>query len=84
MAELQAKVPEEREWWERRKKGISEGFMKELDEEASASRKGSVAATQKSSNSDDDAVLVERAPLDATQGSAPSTPGSSKKKKNKK
>lgn len=87
MAELQSKVEEEREWWERRKKGISEGFMKELDNEASmsGSRKGSVAAgsTQRSS-SDDDAVLVERAAPAATQGTAPDTPASAKKKKGKK
>lgn len=85
---MQAKVADEKEWWDLRKKGISEGFMKELDEEASqeASKKGSVSSQggQKSGGSDEDAVLVEPASptpsVPATPGSGGGTPGSKKKK----
>ncbi|EME43905.1 hypothetical protein DOTSEDRAFT_71644 [Dothistroma septosporum NZE10] len=55
IAELQSKVNAEKAWWEKRKEGISSGFMAELEEE---SAKKADAATKKSS-SDDDAVLVE-------------------------
>ena len=77
MAELQAKVEEEKEWWGRRKRGIQDGFMKELDEEKeSASRQASITAGTHKSNSDDDAVLVERGSPAGTPN-----PGSAKKKK---
>ncbi|KAG8623179.1 hypothetical protein KVT40_008155 [Elsinoe batatas] len=63
MEELQAKVDEEREWWEARKKAANESFMKELDEEKTA------APVTKKSNSDDDAVLVEAGGPAGAQGS---------------
>ncbi|EAU38685.1 conserved hypothetical protein [Aspergillus terreus NIH2624] len=40
----QAKVAEEKEWWEKKKASIQEGFMKELDEEEQGSAKKSDAA----------------------------------------
>lgn len=45
MSEIMAKAPEDKEWWEKRKSTIKDGFMKELDEE-------------KTKSSEDDAVLV--------------------------
>ncbi|TKX23674.1 translocation protein sec66 [Elsinoe australis] len=77
MEELQAKVDEEREWWEARKKGIQEGFMKELDEE-----KASVPAPKSGvkNNSDDDAVLVEAGGPAGSQGSGGSVKGKKKSK----
>lgn len=83
MAELQAKVEEEREWWESRKKGIQEGFMKELDndEKAKAGETQRVPATPVKSGSDDDAVLVEAGGPAGSQGEGG---GSAKKKKGKK
>lgn len=78
MAEMQAQVKEEKEWWERRKAGIQEGFMKELEEDGKEKteqvRKASVGGK---TGSDEDAVLVEA-------GGPAATPGSSKKKKGKK
>ena len=83
MAELQAKVPEEKDWWERRKQGIQEGFMKELDDDAQTAagvvKKGSAGQRLPS---DDDAVLVEAGGPAGAQGGE--TPGSAKKKKGKK
>ncbi|THW64660.1 hypothetical protein D6D25_02009 [Aureobasidium pullulans] len=79
MEDIQFKLPEEKEWWDKRKQGIQTQFMKELDDEAAGSRKGSVTSASNSRkgsvvsvagqkiNSDEDAVLVE-------------TPGSAKKK----
>lgn len=46
LAEINAKAPEEKEWWEKRKATIQSDFMKELDEE-------------KQKSSEDDAVLVD-------------------------
>lgn len=34
--EHQSKLPEEREWWDRKRSSIQEGFMKELEGEGSA------------------------------------------------
>ena len=79
MEDIQSKLPEEKAWWDKRKQGIQSSFMKELDDEAAGSRKGSVTSASNSRkgsvvsvagqkiNSDEDAVLVE-------------TPGSAKKK----
>ncbi|KAF4555967.1 putative translocation protein sec66 [Elsinoe fawcettii] len=66
MEELQAKVDEEREWWEARKKAANESFIKELEEE-----KAPVAAPKPAakSNSDDDAVIVEAGGPAGSQGS---------------
>lgn len=90
MAEIQAQLPQEKEWWDKRKSNIQSTFMKELDEDeekakGADSRKASIVsnpAAQKS-NSDDDAVLVEAGgpAADTVQNQ---TPGSAKKKKNKK
>lgn len=93
MAEVQADVAKEKEWWDRRKDTIKSDFMKELEDEttadddktASDSRKGSVVAAspaQKNTNtatSDDDAVLVDAG--GPASDSPSKTPGSAKKKK---
>jgi len=92
MEELQARVPEEKEWWDMRKKGISEGFMKELDAEKAATvsaseKKGSVSSQGGQRRvSDDDAVIVESGGPTEQGGTPTSTPGNTpgKKKKGKK
>ncbi|KAJ9192095.1 hypothetical protein DTO164E3_6760 [Paecilomyces variotii] len=91
--EMQSKTKDEREWWDRKKATIQEGFMKELDEEA-AGKSGSVPASSapttsatknaepaapSATASDDDAVLVE-----AGGPAAPETGSPKKKKKGKK
>ena len=84
MAVLQGKVEDEREWWDLRKKGIQEGFMKELDEDDSAkiSEKKTSVSSQGGLKgiSEEDAVLVEAGGPTGSQGQS-GTPG---KKKNKK
>lgn len=67
MDDIQSKLPEEKEWWDKRKEGIQSQYMKELDDEAAGSRKGSVVSVPGQKSSDEDAVLIE-------------TPGSAKKK----
>ncbi|USP77201.1 uncharacterized protein yc1106_04475 [Curvularia clavata] len=47
LAEIEAKVPAEKEWWENRRAGIQSEFMKELDDEKA--------------KSEEDAVMVEKA-----------------------
>lgn len=66
MADIQANLPSEKEWWDRRKQGIQSDFMKELDDDenaakATASRQGSVASASGAGAS--------------RQGSVTSTPG---------
>ncbi|CAD0113159.1 unnamed protein product [Aureobasidium uvarum] len=78
MEDIQSKLPEEKAWWDKRKQGIQSQFMKELDDEAAGSRKGSVTSAANSrkgsvtsiAGQTEDAVLVE-------------TPGSAKKKSKK-
>lgn len=96
----QSKLPEEREWWDRKRSSIQEGFMKELEGEGSSSAKaeggptaknleGTKAAEGAVSNppvqgSDDDAVLVEADESAAGTGNAGGGGGGKKKKKGKK
>ena len=76
MEDIQSKLPEEKAWWDKKKQGIQSQFMKELDDEAVGSRKGSVTSASNSRKGSvasilgQDAVLVD-------------TPGSAKKKSNK-
>lgn len=70
MEEVQAKLEEEQEWWEARKKGIQDGFMKELDG-------GEEVKTAPKTGSDDEPVLVEA-------GGPAGAQGSIKKRKGKK
>lgn len=92
MAELQAQVDAETEWWERKKKGIQTGFMKELDDEKQATEKlpktdegAKPAPISRKSNSDDDAVLVEAGgPAAGQEVPSGGTPGGAKKRKGKK
>ena len=71
--EIQSTVTAEKEWWEKKKASIQEGFMKELDEDSLKSPTRPVNGR----NSDEDAVLVERDGPVGTQG------GGKKKKKGK-
>ncbi|KAF2096671.1 hypothetical protein NA57DRAFT_67330 [Rhizodiscina lignyota] len=86
MDELQAQATAEKEWWEKRKATIQTNFMKELDEEKSASTLSPTARSVASptgtsatgkSVSDDDAVIVESGGPKESQG------GGKKKKKGK-
>jgi translocation protein SEC66 len=78
MEDIQSKLSEEKAWWDKRKQGIQSSFMKELDDEAAGSTKGSVTSATNSrkgsvtsvAGQTEDAVLVE-------------APGSAKKKSNK-
>jgi translocation protein SEC66 len=92
--EHQAKLGEEREWWDRRKASIKQGFMKELDAEGSGSAaagpksEGPNPATAGPQASDDDAVMVEAddsaAATANTGGGGGGGGGGKKKKKGKK
>ena len=56
IAEIQGQLDAEKEWWEKKRAGIQTEFMKELE----AERKGVTPdSSQRKTNSDDDAVLVE-------------------------
>lgn len=89
--EHQSKLPEEREWWDRKRSNIQEGFMKELDGEGGSSAKTENIPTSKSpegavptlpvQGSDDDAVLVEADESAAGSGNATGGGGGGKKKK---
>lgn len=80
--EHQSKLAEEREFWDKKKASIQEGFMKELDEpvEAAATKVPGAAATSAAPSvpSDEDAVLVEAELVNAHGG------GKKKKGKGKK
>lgn len=77
ITELQSKVDAEKAWWEKRREGISSGFMAELEEESAKKAEAEAAAATKKSSSDDDAVLVEAG------GPATGFDGGSAKKRNK-
>lgn len=97
VAEHQEKVAEEREWWDKKKSSIQEGFMKELNEEegstpaqrpvtpAKAAEGASAPASAPAGSvqgSDDDAVLVE-AESSVNRPASPASGGGGKKKKGK-
>jgi translocation protein SEC66 len=69
--EIQAQTDAEKEWWEKRRATISEGFMQELGSEKAA-------AAAKGAGSEEDAVLVDA----NTPAGTPA--GQGKKKKGKK
>ncbi|OJD22955.1 hypothetical protein ACJ73_05694 [Blastomyces percursus] len=80
--EIQSTVKEEREWWDKKKASIQEGFMKELETDSSAKQTsaGSGSAQIRQNSSDDDAVLVESGGPAVGGGGS----GKNKKKKGKK
>ncbi|PGH10087.1 translocation protein SEC66 [Blastomyces parvus] len=80
--EIQSTVKEEREWWDKKKASIQEGFMKELEADSSTKQTstGSGSAQIKQNSSDDDAVLVESGGPAVGGGGS----GKNKKKKGKK
>ena len=61
-SEIQAKLTEDKAWWDERKAGIQSDFMKELDTAAPTDSK------PKKSGSDDDAVLVDADGPETAQG----------------
>jgi translocation protein SEC66 len=94
--EHQSALTEEREWWNRKKTSIQEGFMKELEQEStkgghntknvSSANAGqsteAPAVPSSTTGSDDDAVLVESG--GPAVAGTPTNGGSKKKKKGKK
>ncbi|KAH8701141.1 pre protein translocase subunit Sec66 [Talaromyces proteolyticus] len=84
--DYQSKASEERQWWDRKKASIQEGFMKELDEEEGSKAAGNkntekaAAPASTTGTSDDDGVLVESEGINVTSG----TSSVKKKKKGKK
>lgn len=63
IGEMQAELDSDKAWWENKRAGIQDSFMKELEgdanDAAAAINPPVVAAAAKKTNSDDDAVLVE-------------------------
>ena len=94
LAAISATVPVEKEWWERIRESIKEGFMKELEEDASATAKPtsgvdrkmtSATGVGKGGSSDEDAVLVETPAAGALgAGGGGGGGGKGRKKKGKK
>jgi translocation protein SEC66 len=90
--EHQSTLTEEREWWNRKKASIQEGFMKELEQEStkagsntknlSSATAGQSTEAPAPSGSDDDAVLVESG--GPAVAGTPTSGGGKKKKKGKK
>lgn len=80
--DIQSTVKDEREWWDKKKARIQEGFLKELEMDPSAKQTGSGSQPTpfKQNSSDDDAVLVESGGPAAGSGGS----GKNKKKKGKK
>ncbi|CRG92195.1 Translocation protein sec66 [Talaromyces islandicus] len=88
--DYQSKADEERQWWDRKKASIQEGFMKELEEEEKAPAPAAAATPNKAVEaatttttagvSDDDGVLVESEIPSVSSG----TSSVKKKKKGKK
>ncbi|EEP76634.1 conserved hypothetical protein [Uncinocarpus reesii 1704] len=91
--DIQMTAKQEREWWDRKKASIQEGFMKELEQEEQQGGTASVSAEKKPASStsgsvagdklisDDDTVLVEGGgPAVNASGAG----GAKKKKKGKK
>ena len=82
VAEIQAKVRADREWWEKERESISSKFMQELDQEAPAETSKPVPTA--TGNSDEEAVLVEAGGPAAGGSAAGSKGGTVKKRKGKK
>ncbi|EFR01916.1 translocation protein sec66 [Nannizzia gypsea CBS 118893] len=81
---FQATVTEEKEWWDRKRASIQEGFMKELEQEKtgtteSSKTKGDSTGDNTQAGSDEDTVLVDAA--SSTGSAAGSVSGGGKKKK---
>lgn len=90
MNEHQEKLAEEREFWNKKKASIQEGFMKELNEDTGSAAQTTSAtmapetaaapAAPSVQGSDDDAVLVEADASGATPASGGGGGGGKKKK----
>ncbi|KAL9112001.1 MAG: hypothetical protein Q9227_003621 [Pyrenula ochraceoflavens] len=61
LAAIQKTVPKEKEKWDKQREAVREGFMKELDESEKAKREAEAAIAEAKRESDEDAVLVEKA-----------------------
>ncbi|MCJ1225544.1 translocation protein S66 [Toensbergia leucococca] len=94
IAELQAQGKADREWWDKERASIQSKFMKELDEDATATTTGGglkPSATTapgpvagEKGGSDEDAVLVEGGGPAASGSTVNSAKGGGKKRKGKK
>jgi translocation protein SEC66 len=86
MSDLQSQKDGEKEWWEKKKESIRAELMDELDDEdetPSAAPVPAPKAASRTSDTSDDAVLVESGgPVD--KSAVPTTNSGSKKKKGKK
>ena len=82
LAAIQESIPREKDAWEKKREGIKEGFIKEIEDEKKVTEmtEKTVPAVVKSQSSDDDAVLVEPPGSNTAGGGG----GKSKKKKGKK
>lgn len=80
IGEMQAELDADKAWWENKRAGIQDQFMKELegDENDAAAAINPPAAPAKKAGSDDDAVIVEAGGPAQAQG------GGGGKKKGKK
>ncbi|KAJ5782223.1 Translocation protein (Sec66) [Penicillium paradoxum] len=97
MNEQQGKLEEERQWWTKKKTSIQEGFMKELNENSSASAFTGATQTADTTAKSVETASTTPAPAASIQGSdddavlveaetssnTPASPPSAKKKKGK-
>ena len=82
IAKIQAKAKVDRQWWDKERADIQSKFMKELDEGTPSPEATKVTAPG-TTNSDEDAVLVEGGGP-AASGAATGSKGGTKKRKGKK
>ncbi|KAJ5326071.1 hypothetical protein MYU51_010769 [Penicillium brevicompactum] len=94
MEEQASKVEEERKWWDKKKTSIQEGFMKELEEDSSATKTTATPVTSTTTKDAETPSTTSPAPGASVQGSdddavlveaeaASSTPNSPANKKKK-
>ena len=78
IADVQAQVVSEREWWDKRRASIQSDFMKELDVNSAATSSSKPTTPGERIGSDEEAVFVEGG------GPAAAGKGSTRRKKGKK
>ncbi|CAI7571891.1 unnamed protein product [Penicillium bialowiezense] len=69
MEEQASKVEEERKWWDKKKTSIQEGFMKELEEDSSATKTTASTTTTTTTAKDAETPTPSPAPGASIQGS---------------
>lgn len=70
----QAKLAEEKEWWDRKKTSIKEGFMKELDQEAAGTPNKRESAASASTPTSAPTTAAAAATKDSETTSVPDRP----------